>query len=85
MLTVTENAAEHLAKLLVEAPEDLTARIVRQPSGLGIQLGDVQPDDATFEHEGRTVLALDPVLIETLSHKTLDVQTTEQGPQLSLQ
>ena len=84
MLTVTESAAEHLAQLLLEAPENVVLRLVNQPNGLGMQLGDVRPDDATFDHEDQTVLALDPLLIEVLSEKTLDVQSTEQGPQLSL-
>lgn len=84
MLSVTDNASQHLATLLDEAPENAVVRFVPQEDGLAVQLGNVQQGDTTFEHDDKTVLALDSQVSEALADKTLDVQQTEQGPQLAL-
>lgn len=87
MLTVTQAAAAHLAHLLAEAdPEGqgFVVRLVYGPNGFGLKLDQTGPDDATFDHEGVTVLALEEELSQALAGKTLDVETTEQGQNLTI-
>ncbi|HEX7009559.1 MAG TPA: hypothetical protein VF184_06225 [Phycisphaeraceae bacterium] len=87
MLTLTETARAHLARLLNEAgaPEDAAARFVAGPQGLTLYLDNLRPGDETFEYEGRTVLVLDEQVADILSERTLDVEETEEGPTLTLQ
>lgn len=84
MLTVTENASQHLSELLSEAPDDAVVRFVPHENGLAVQLDNVRSEDVTFEHEEKPVLALDPQVSEALSDRTLDVQSTDEGPQLAI-
>ncbi len=86
MLTVTEAASAHLAQMLAdaEAPNDVAIRIVVREGGLVLALDSANTEDATFDHEERTVLVLDTEVSELLQEKTLDVQDTEEGPQLAI-
>lgn len=84
MLTVTQSASQHLSELLSDAPEEAVVRFVPHESGLAVQLDNVRPGDQTFEHDEKTILALDPQVSEALADRTLDVQDTEQGPQLAI-
>ena len=85
MLTVTEVALFELLHMLTEAEaaDDVVVRFLIIDKKLEIRLDSERPGDSTFTHEERTVLAIDPELSKTLSDKTLDVQQTEEGPQLS--
>ena len=86
MFTVTEAAGAHLAKLLAEAetPEDenVVMRMSQGRDGFGLALGQADPEDTTFPHEGVTVLAIDEELSQALADDTLDVETTEDGTAL---
>ncbi|UCD28480.1 MAG: hypothetical protein JSV03_15575 [Planctomycetota bacterium] len=86
MLTVTEPASAHLANMLVEAeaPEDVAVRFILQGKGLAMGLDREQPEDDSFDHQGKTVLLMDKQISELLTDKTLDVEDTEEGQQLSL-
>lgn len=84
MLTITENAAVHLSKLLADVPDEAVVRFVPAENGLSIELGAMQPGDTTFAHGDKTVLAFDAEVNEALAEKTLDLQSSEQGPQLTL-
>lgn len=84
MLNVTEPAAAHLAQLLSGAPDENVVRFVPGENGLAMQLSQAQPGDTTFDHGEKTVLALDAAISDSLSEHTLDVQPTQQGPQLTL-
>lgn len=84
MLTVTDNAAAHLAQLLAEAPEQNVVRFSPGENGLTMHLGQPQPGDTTFEHDEKTVLAFDAAVNEMLADKTLDLHATQQGQQLAL-
>jgi Fe-S cluster assembly iron-binding protein IscA len=86
MLTVTEPASAHLAKLLddAEAPDGAAARFVSGEEGLALQLDQPKDDDQTVDHQGRTVLLLDPEIADLLQDKTLDVRETEEGTALEL-
>jgi len=85
MLTVTETASSHLAKLLVQAatPEDIVVRLERGATGdLTLRFDYVLPDDTTFAHKDRAVLVLGPQIAPMLTGNTLDVRDDEEGPQL---
>ncbi|MFQ5895681.1 MAG: hypothetical protein ACE5JJ_07690 [Nitrospinota bacterium] len=86
MLTLTEAAGARLAYLLdeAEAPEDVAVRIVLEGRNLALKLDGARPDDATFAHEGRTVLLLDQKVSQLLADDTLDVEDTDDGPKLAL-
>lgn len=86
MLTVTEAAGAYLTGILAEANvEDGTAvRFVVQENRLAPYLDNARPQDATFDHDGRTVLVLDEGISQTLANSTLDVKETDTGPQLVL-
>ena len=84
MLTVTDSAARRLNQMLSDAPEGTAIRFVPQGDGLIPQIHNPQSDDETFEHEGKTVLALDQQVASALDDKTLDVDITQQGSQLVL-
>ena len=86
MLTVTEAASAHLRRILDEAgqPEDVVARFVREGSKAALRADTVKSGDVTFEHEGQTVLVADEAVSEMLADRTLDVQETEDGPQIKL-
>lgn len=85
-MNVSESACALLSNLLTEAqaPEGSVARIVPGGEGLSLTIDSVQSEDATFSHEGKTVLAVDQNLVEAIDDKTLDVVTTPEGPQLTL-
>ena len=86
MLTVTETAGAHLSQMLgqVNASEDMAVRVVVEEDGLALKLDSESDGDATFEHEGKTVLVLDGPVSELLDDKTLDVADDGEGPKLSL-
>lgn len=87
MFSITETAGAHLAGLLEreEAPEDVVVRLEQSEDGLAIRLGNAHPGDSAFTHEGRTVLVLDDEICQELADSKLDVEDTDEGPQLRLQ
>lgn len=87
MLTVTEAACAFLAQLIdkTTTANDAMVRIVPATQGdLTLQFDTLRPDDTTFEHEGRTVLVLDPPIAQRLIESTLDVQDADDGSKLVL-
>jgi len=86
MLTVTDPASAHLAKLLedAEAPDNAAARFVAGEEGLALQVDEPKEDDQAHQHQGKTVLLIDPEMAELLQDKTLDVRETEEGTALEL-
>lgn len=86
MLNVTEAAGEYLVQLLdkAEAPTDTAVRLVVEGRQLTMTLDKPNPEDATFDHEGRTVLLVDGVLSSALAERTLDVKAGEDREQLAL-
>jgi Fe-S cluster assembly iron-binding protein IscA len=87
MLNVTEPAGAHLARLLSEsdAPEDSAARLVSGQGGLTLQLDTPREGDELFEHDGRTILLIDPNVSELVEDKTLALHETEEGTALALE
>ncbi|MFQ6048630.1 MAG: hypothetical protein ACE5K7_04630 [Phycisphaerae bacterium] len=86
MLAVTEAAGAHMAQMLseAEAPADVAIRFILAGRGLTLRLDSPRPGDATFDHEGRTVLVLDEEVSKLLADNTLDVQDAGEGPRLTL-
>ena len=86
MFTVTESARALLAQLLEanNASENEVVRFHLIGEKLNPGLGNVRPGDVTFEHAGKTVLALDQLLSKRLMDNTLDVHEAGDGRHLSL-
>ena len=79
MLTVTEAASARLAEMMEQKglSQDVAIRFVSRDRGIAMQSGTERPGDATFQHEGRTVLLLDEKVSKLLADETLDVDGTE--------
>lgn len=84
MLVVTETAGARLNHLLSTLAEDSVARIVRGKSRLRLRRDHVRPNDKTFAHNGRIVLALDKKMSASLSSRELELRETDDGPRLGL-
>jgi len=86
MLTVTPEAGELLTNLLEksEAPEGAAARFVMGSQGLQMGVDEPKDEDEVFEHDGKTVLVLEPQLSDALADKSLVVTQGEQGPALAI-
>ena len=86
MLTRTEAAGAHLAKMLIEAEaaDDVATRIARVAGGWTLQMDSTLPSDIAFELGGRIVLIVDERVSEMLSDKTVDLEDSEEGPKLAV-
>jgi len=86
MFTVTAAAEEHLAGMLrdANAPDDVAVRLASERDQLQLRADSAQPEDTTFEHEGRTVLVVDQQVNDLLDGHTLGVEEGEAGRRLSL-
>lgn len=86
MLNVTDEAKVFLKGLIDQnnVPEDATIRLTASPQGLGLAPDTPNEGDATFEHEGRTVLAVAEPIATQLDGKSISVNQTAQGPALSI-
>lgn len=78
MLTVSEAALERfretVARMCNSQDDSKCLRFVRSgETGLALSLEMPQSDDTTFDHKGRTVLAVPDELADFCSDKTLDV------------
>ena len=87
MLTITDAAANHLSEILNEAaaPEGSAVRFLVSREGLSLEIDSPREDDQSIEHDGRTVLVMDPQVAELLSDKTLAFQETAEGPVLLIE
>lgn len=84
MLNLTDSASAHISEMLAEAPDEMAVRIVPQEQGLALQLDNPREEDEKFTHDGQTILVIDKQMADLLQDKQLDVQSTEEGPQLTL-
>ncbi|MGH7201682.1 MAG: hypothetical protein ACREJB_13825 [Planctomycetaceae bacterium] len=86
MLKVTDNAGVLLNRMLetAGAPEGAVARIASGDAGFTLGVDEVRAGDETYEHDGKTVLAVNESVSQALGNQTLDAQMTTTGPQLSL-
>jgi hypothetical protein len=86
MLTVTEDARVHLAKVLDNAnvSADAAVRFVTEDDIIKPKLDSIRSGDVMFEFAGKTVLALDQQMSLILDDHILDVEDDSNGPQLIL-
>jgi len=85
MLTVTENAKQHLKNMLLAHSDDpeMGVRLMLEPQGrLALVLGEEELGDQVVEHEGAKALLVAPELAPVVEGITLDVQDTPEGPKL---
>ncbi len=84
MLSLSDTAGEHLARVLAEAnaPEDAVIRLVVEDGNLGLEIDTVKPGDTTFAHAERSVLAIDAQISESLADKRLDLHVEDDQPEL---
>jgi len=84
MLNVTDAAAEQLDIMLAEAPEGAAIRFAANGNQLEPRLDNPREGDTTYKHGERVVLLVEPPMAEALKNGVLDVQTGEEGKQLTL-
>ncbi len=78
MLALSYTASEHLDLLLAEAnaPDDAAIRLVLEGDGFSLEIDTARPDDTTFDHAEKVVLAIDEQVSELLADMKLDVKVT---------
>jgi Fe-S cluster assembly iron-binding protein IscA len=86
MLTVSEGAKAHLATIINEneVPDDYAIRLVAGAEGVGLSPDQPKDVDDTYEHDGRTVLVVEPTLNKQLDGRTLSVESSDAGPRLNI-
>jgi Fe-S cluster assembly iron-binding protein IscA len=77
MLNVTTAARAYLSNLLeqADAPPECAVRLVVESGKLAAAIDRERDGDATFAHEGNTVLVLDETVSTVLDDRTLDLNT----------
>lgn len=78
MLTVTDTVLKQFDKAITRAgesvSEDQCLRIVQgKDANLSLALESPEPEDTTYDYEGRTVLAVPEAYAEFCADKTLDI------------
>jgi hypothetical protein len=75
-----------MAQLLTQvgAQDDLVIRLVLDEHDIVPTMGQARVVDTAFSYEGRTVLVLDALIVQTMVDQTLDVQDTEDGLKMVL-
>ncbi len=86
MVTVTYNAAEHMAYTLSEheVPDVVVMRMKVTKGGVELRPDKIRPGDESFDHNGKVVLVLDQQTSQFLGNKTIDLITDEDGSHLTL-
>lgn len=95
MVHVTQRARAELCGMLVRALEsrgasdevDLGFRLAparEEPNALGLRIDASRAGDAIVEHDGRSVLIVDPNTANMLEGLTLDLVETPDGERLSI-
>jgi hypothetical protein len=86
MVTVTDAAGAHLARLLeqVKVPDNTAVRLLLDESHIVPQMDHARPGDTAFSYEGKTILLLDELTVQSMQDKTLDVQNSDDGPKIVL-
>lgn len=86
MLNASDAACSFISELLSssDAPNESAVRFVLEENQLSMKLDEEKPGDKAFHHEGKTVLVVDAEISQILDGKTLDVEETDEGPQLTM-
>jgi Fe-S cluster assembly iron-binding protein IscA len=85
MLIVTKAATAHLAHVLADAPEGTAVRLTLNERSLTPRLDTPRDNDVSFEHQGRTVLLMEPELAGFLTDRVLDFRGKEGESHLILE
>ena len=86
-LTVTEKATEALKGLLEtheHEPEQVLRLISDEEGNHGLQLDVPKEEDQVVEHDGETVMVIDPALSDDLTGNVLDLKETPSGANLTI-
>jgi hypothetical protein len=86
MVTVTDAAGAHLASLLErdKVPDDTAVRLLLDESYLVPQMDHARSGDTAFSYEGKIILLMDELTVQSIQDKTLDVQNSDDGPMIVL-
>ena len=84
MFTLTNNAREHICRILADYDGRVVLRISRGPEGLQIVTGRVLIGDTTFTALGRTILAVDQMTMQSLGGHMLDTAVVDGQTVLEL-
>ena len=80
MITVTDNAREYSHGAASGLADDECFRLARGMGGkIALVTGRPVGSDVTFEHEQKTVLALEAELAADFEGRTVDVEEKESG------
>jgi hypothetical protein len=86
MLTVTPEAEKWITTQLKEAnaPEGVALRLFDKEGQIHMGVAEPKDEDATFDSDGRTYLAVGPDAATRLEGKALCCQETAQGESLAI-
>ena len=84
MLSLTHAARQHVAEALAQAREGEVLRISSSPEGIRIAIDRVRIGDTTFSDDGKCILAIDQMVLRSVSGQTLDLTTEDGKPKLVL-
>ena len=84
MLSLTHEARQHIAGELAQANPGEVLRISYDPEGIHIGIGRVRIGDTTFNEGGICILAIDQMVLRSVSGQTLDLATEGGKPRLVL-
>ena len=85
MVNVTEKAGQELKRILITAVDMPQARlrlIDRGQGKLGLGIDVEMPGDKLVDHDGSTVLVIEPEFASSLAEVTIDVDDTSDGVEL---
>ena len=84
MLSLSNAARKHIAELLSHEGRKAVVRISSSPEGIRFATDRVRLGDTTFNDGGKCILAIDQMVLRTISGQTLDVEIEDGKPRLVL-
>jgi Fe-S cluster assembly iron-binding protein IscA len=84
MLSLTHAARQHVADLLSKAGAGKVLRISSSPEGIRFAIDRVRIGDNTFNDGDKCILAIDQMVLRSVTGKTLDVEIDDGQPTLVL-
>jgi Fe-S cluster assembly iron-binding protein IscA len=84
MLSLTHAARQHVADLLSKAGAGKVLRISSSPEGIRFAIDRVRIGDNTFNDGDTCILAIDQMVLRSVTGKTLDVEIDDGQPTLVL-
>lgn len=86
MVTVSDAAGAHMAQLLAQigAEDDRVIRLILDAHDIVPTMDQARAGDTAFSYQGRIILVLDALVVQTMADQTLDVQDTKDGLKIVL-